>query len=234
MDEVTLAQRLLKLEARLEALAARERVIASSGGLLSTGVVYVATDGTLDTEAAFAYIEGSDEVRVGRARLAEQATPSTPASGFSLLFAGSSGDNNGVASSVDDAGTVYQMVRYATGTWTPTYGGLTTGGSTTYTTQQGNYTRLGDVIIAQFEITWTAASGTGIAFILLPFTARATLEFAMPIYPSNITYAGGPPYALVNTGTNYLVMGTPTSNAPTATLAVEAAGTVFGTAIYLI
>lgn len=120
------------------------------------------------------------------------------------------------------------------GTYTPTYGGLTTNGATTYSTQQGNYIRIGGLVIAQFEITWTAATGTGTAYISLPFTAQATLEFPMPIYPSNITYAGGPPYALVNTGLNYLVMGTPTSNAATATLAVEAAGTVFGTALYFV
>lgn len=120
------------------------------------------------------------------------------------------------------------------GTYTPTYGGLTTNGVTTYTTQQGNWRRYGDLAIVQFEITWTAATGTGTAYISLPFTALATMEFAMPIYPSNVTYAGGPPYALINTGLNYLVMGTPTSNAATATLAVEAAGTVYGTAIYFV
>lgn len=121
-----------------------------------------------------------------------------------------------------------------TGTWTPTYGGLTINGATTYSTQQGNYVRIFNVVFAAFELTWTAATGTGSAYISLPFTAQATLEFAMPIYPSGITYAGGPPYALVNTGLNYLVMGTPTSNAATATLAVEAAGTVYGMAIYFV
>lgn len=123
---------------------------------------------------------------------------------------------------------------YEASTYTPTYGGLSTNGSTTYSTQQGNYVKIFNVVFAQFEITWTAASGTGSAYISLPFTAAAAMEFAMPIYPSNITYAGGPPYALVNTGLNYLVMGTPTSNAATATLAVEAAGTVYGTAIYFV
>lgn len=123
---------------------------------------------------------------------------------------------------------------YEEGTWTPTYGGLTTNGVTGYSVQQGNWKRIGNLIIAPFEITWTSANGTGAAYISLPFTAAATMEFAMPIYPSNVTYAGGPPYALVNTGLNYLVLGTPTSNAATATLAVEAAGTVFGTAVFFI
>ena len=68
----------------------------------------------------------------------------------------------------------------------------------------------------------------------LPFTAAAGMEFAMPSYTSNVTFAAGTPYGLVNTGLNYMVMGTPTSNAATATLTVEAAGTVFGTAVYFV
>lgn len=123
---------------------------------------------------------------------------------------------------------------HQSGTWTPTYLGLSTAGVTTYTTQQGNYRKIGTsgLVVAQFEVTWTAASGTGAAIISLPFTALATMEFAMPIYTSNVTYAGGPPFGLVNTATAYMLLGTPTSNAATATIAVEAAGTIFGTAIY--
>lgn len=120
------------------------------------------------------------------------------------------------------------------GTYTPTYLGLTTPGVTTYTTQQGNWRRYGDLVIAQFEITWTAATGTGVAIISLPFAAAAGLEFAMPIYISNVTFAAGTPLGIVQTGQAYMLMGTPTSNAATAALAVEAAGTVFGTAIYFV
>lgn len=122
----------------------------------------------------------------------------------------------------------------ARGTYTPTYGGLTTNGSTTYSTQQGTWERIGSKITVQFEITWTAATGTGTAYISLPEFAEAGLEFAMAVYPSNITYAGSGVVALVNTGLNYLVLGTPTSGGATATLAVEAAGTVFGVAIYFV
>lgn len=120
------------------------------------------------------------------------------------------------------------------GTYTPTYGGLTTNGVTTYTTQQGNYVKIGPVVIAQFEMTWTAATGTGSAYISLPFTAASTLEFPMAIYTTNVTFGAGTPYGLVNTSQNYMVMGTPTTNAATATLAVEAAGTVYGTAVFFV
>lgn len=123
-----------------------------------------------------------------------------------------------------------------TNTYIPTMTGLSTAGSTTYTTQQGNWVRVGNVMIVQFEVTWTAATGTGVMAISLPsqFPAAATMEFPIAIYVSNITFAAGAPYALVNTGTAYIVLGTPTSNGGTATLSVEAAGTVYGTAIYFI
>lgn len=120
------------------------------------------------------------------------------------------------------------------GTWTPTYFGLGTAGATTYTTQQGNYVRIGNVVFAQFEVTWTAATGTGTAAVGLPFTAAATMEFPMPIWTSNVTFSAGTPYGIVNTSSNYMVIGSPTTNAATATSNVEAAGTIYGTAIYFI
>jgi hypothetical protein len=120
------------------------------------------------------------------------------------------------------------------GTYTPTYGGLTINGVTTYTTQQGNYIKIGNLVVVQFEVTWTAATGTGTAYISLPFTAASTMEFPMAIYTTNVTFAAGTPYGLVNTGLNYMVMGTPTTNAATATIAVEAAGTVYGTAVFFV
>ena len=132
---------------------------------------------------------------------------------------------------------VGELERFETGTkgtYTPTYGGLTINGVTTYSVQQGNWERDGNKVTVQFEITWTAATGTGTAYISLPFFAASGMEFAMAVYPSGITFAGGGIVALVNTGLNYLVLGTPSSNAATATLAVEAAGTVFGTAIYFV
>lgn len=59
-------------------------------------------------------------------------------------------------------------------TWTPTLDGATPG-TTTYTSQQGTYTRIGNIIFAQYKIIITAATGTGNAQIgNLPFTSNAT------------------------------------------------------------
>jgi hypothetical protein len=177
-DTIELERRLLRLERTLEALATRERVSAAVGALASPGVVYVASDGTLKTEADFAYIEADNELRAGRMRLPEGATPTTPASGFALVFAGNSGVNNGVASSVDDAGTVYQMVQYATGTFTPVLSGDGTAGTFTYDAANTgcDYTRIGNRLLfaGRVRITAIAVAPTGNTRITgPPFTGVA-------------------------------------------------------------
>jgi hypothetical protein len=233
-DRVALDRRIRKLEATLEALAARERVIAASGGLLSTGVVYVTAAGTLTTEADFAYIEGDNELRTGRARLAEQATPTTPASGFSLLFAGSSGVNNGVASSVDDAGVVYQMVRYATGTFTPTYFGSATAGTTTYGTQFGTYTRIGNVCFVFIRVSWTAVTGTGNGQVgNLPFASLNPSHATMAVMSANIGYTNAGLRAFIGNGIQFLQLFDQVVGAFGAS-AIDAAGELIITGAYLI
>jgi hypothetical protein len=46
-------------------------------------------------------------------------------------------------------------------TWTPTYNGSTTSGTTTYTTQLGYYSVIGDIVVINFFLAGTAATGTG-------------------------------------------------------------------------
>ncbi len=69
-----------------------------------------------------------------------------------------------------------------TTTYTPTYLGLSTPGVTTYTTQIGSYMQIGRLVIVSAFLNWSAATGTGVAAISLPFA---------PSYASSIRYAGG-------------------------------------------
>lgn len=70
--------------------------------------------------------------------------------------------------------------------FTPTYFGLSTAGSTTYTTQTGSYIRLGNIVFFRAQVTWTAASGTGQAAIgNLPFTSVDA--FMNVAYYDNVT-----------------------------------------------
>jgi hypothetical protein len=230
-DRVALDRRIRKLEATLEALAARERVIAASGGLLSTGVVYVTAAGTLTTEADFAYIAADNELRTGRVRLAEQATPTTPASGFGLVFA----DATGIPRGVDDAGAVRQMVPSATSTYTPTYTGATTPGVTTYSVQVGRYRLLADNLCWFYaRVDWTNATGTGLAQVSLPFTSRNIASGAQSIraWCSNVTFAGTGLVCVVNPNSAVAFIGTLNSNAATATITVETAGTIILAGVY--
>ncbi len=62
---------------------------------------------------------------------------------------------------------------YKEGTFTPVLEGLTSAGVGTYTTQLGNYTRIGNMVTASVNLTWTAHTGTGDMIIKgLPYTVR--------------------------------------------------------------
>lgn len=64
---------------------------------------------------------------------------------------------------------------YEEGTFTPTYFGASSAGVTTYTTQLGKYTKIGNVVYFTMRVTWTNATGTGaMRFGGLPFTADGT------------------------------------------------------------
>lgn len=131
-----------------------------------------------------------------------------------------------------------EVLTYATGTWTPTYSGGTTAGTTGYTggAQAGEYTRWGRVVQAQGRVTWTSATGTGVARISLPFTsANITNAFgAVSIVTDGVTFAGAAPQALIFPNTAYFELKYPVSNGTTIDIAVEAAGTVFFSAVYII
>lgn len=125
---------------------------------------------------------------------------------------------------------------YDRGTWAPTYVGGTTAGVTTYTTQQGDYTRIGRIVAAKGRVTWTAATGTGQARISLPFAAAAGVNMETPamIWTSNVTFGALTPYGLVQQGVQYLTIWTPANNAASVAIAVEAAGDVIFEAIYFV
>lgn len=68
---------------------------------------------------------------------------------------------------------------YSNGTWTPTMVGGTTAGTTTYTAQNGYYTRIGNLATIQGVVTGTATTGSGIAqFGSFPFTIKNTTNQA--------------------------------------------------------
>lgn len=64
---------------------------------------------------------------------------------------------------------------YEEGTFTPTYFGGSTAGSTSYTVQAATYTKFGNVVCVGVRVTWTAQTGTGDPrWGGLPFTIKNT------------------------------------------------------------
>jgi hypothetical protein len=81
---------------------------------------------------------------------------------------------------------------YQRGTFTPTVKGATTAGVGTYTLQSGSYTRIGNRVMFECQVAWTAHTGTG-SLVLdgLPFTIKNQLHnFPFQIASDNLTFVG--------------------------------------------
>lgn len=127
---------------------------------------------------------------------------------------------------------------YAKGTWTPTYSGLTTAGTTTYTGQRyGEYVRVGRLITFTGIVGWTAASGTGGVVIGgLPFTSASTTNdfWAVSVRANGVTFSGSGIQAYISTGTSTIILETPTTNTTPTAVAVEAAGSLILSGFYYV
>lgn len=120
--------------------------------------------------------------------------------------------------------------------YTPTYLGATTPGTTTYSLQAGFYIRIGNLVICWGAVVWTAATGTGTALISLPFTSTATTNanFSGSVRCSSVTFANGTPQVQFAASSAAWQMLSPLTNAGGATVAIEAAGNLIWTIIYAI
>ena len=128
--------------------------------------------------------------------------------------------------------TVAAMVNGAreisNGTYTPTVQGASVAGAGTYTTQTGSYTVDSELYCTvNFNITWTAHTGTGTLISVLPFTSAETNW--SPFIASNYTYgAGVTPNWLVNATQAYATGRTMADGAAAGNLAIDTAASVFG------
>jgi hypothetical protein len=124
---------------------------------------------------------------------------------------------------------------YEEGTWVPTIRGSTVVGAATYTTQQGTYTKIGNVVKFQAEITWTSHNGSGQLEVgNYPFTSTAESS------PISLTFYGGTTF-----GSGYFVSayknpssttsGTGQTNPSTSafsSVSITNAGTVWVNGVY--
>jgi hypothetical protein len=116
---------------------------------VNNGVVYGDAANALDVTAEGA----TGTVLIG--------TTGNPPSFSSTLSIASLSVNGGTASTV-----------FYKGTWTPTINGSTTSPSVTYTSQEGDFIRVNDIVIFKAYVAWSSyTDGSGELRVTLPITA---------------------------------------------------------------
>jgi hypothetical protein len=120
------------------------------------------------------------------------------------------------------------------GTYTPTYVGGTTAGTTTYLLQEGEFRRFGNVVHCSGRINWSAATGTGEARILLPSVPAGAYRSTGSLFVDGVTFANTMPQMLVVPGQQYFTMYSALTNAAPTVVAVEAAGLIIWSLTYFI
>jgi len=143
---------------------------------------------------------------------------------------------NGVDFSVTSSGTGTMTSEllddYEEGTFTPTIVGATVAGTGTYSEQNGFYTKVGNRVMVNLALTWSAHTGTGNMRISgLPFNNENTTgNLAIPsLYVSNIALtAGNTVQAFVNVnGTQILLYQVPTGGGASVQIPIDTAGTIY-------
>jgi hypothetical protein len=119
------------------------------------------------------------------------------------------------------------------GSYTPTYEGGTTPGTTTYTFQSGAWTRIGNMVVVRGQVNWSAATGTGDAQVSLPF-APGTRNFTGSLWLIGVTFAAGTPQMQLSGGNTFFTMISPATNAAGTVVQMEAAGNIIWTVTYFL
>lgn len=124
--------------------------------------------------------------------------------------------------------------RYIEGTFTPVVSGVGAGGTATYSLQSGKYTVIGNVVTFSIAVAWTGHTGTGQMYIGGLPLASATAT-ALLVIPQNIASPAG---TIINgltaaTESAIYLYSTAVETGAFATLAVDAAGTLYVSGAYL-
>lgn len=92
-----------------------------------------------------------------------------------------------------------------TGEFDPTYFGSSTAGTTTYTNQDGHYTRVGNLCYIWIRVTWTGATGTGNGQVgALPFTSASDSRHVLQVMSQNYSYTNAGLRAYIGPSVDYI------------------------------
>ena len=126
---------------------------------------------------------------------------------------------------------VYTLDDYREGTWTPVLSGLTTAGTGTYSTQEGKYTKIGNMVHFSLRLVWTAHTGTGAMLISLPFTAGSGSFYPCTVIPADLTYS----YdlgAMISGGEQRIVLYTFGTGRTIGTVSMDTSATIYISGTY--
>ncbi len=122
------------------------------------------------------------------------------------------------------------LANYAEGTFTPIVSGTTSAGAGTYSVQNGNYTRIGNIVFFQAYLVWSAHTGTGnILAGGLPLTSRNSSNelHCCSVWYSNFTYtAASFLQAYVNPNDTTLNLTQMTATAAAASIPIDTAASM--------
>jgi hypothetical protein len=127
-------------------------------------------------------------------------------------------------------GTSELLDDYEEGTWTPVLIGTTVAGTGTYTTQEGKYTKVGNLVTFQMGLNWSAHTGTGTMQIQgLPFTTSATGLGVATVYVSDVASSAGTfiECFVSNSTTDIRLREVATGGGTAAAVAMDTAGQMF-------
>ena len=138
-----------------------------------------------------------------------------------------------------DTATANELDDYEEGTFTPTIEGTSTAGAGTYAVQIGRYTKIGNRVLFQCYVTWTAHTGTGNMNVAgLPFTTSAATNTWSTVssWSNNVAFTAGntlQPYTAVNT-TKILLRQVPTGGGASTAVALDTAGELMLAGHYIV
>jgi hypothetical protein len=95
---------------------------------------------------------------------------------------------------------------YETGTWTPVFAGSGTAGSFTYTAQIGHYTKIGNVVVAQFRVSISAISVAAAGYLYIQGLPENAYEYPGITFSSIVGFTSGdtPSGGYIQNATNYM------------------------------
>jgi hypothetical protein len=148
----------------------------------------------------------------------------TPSSGMGIKFPVTQSASTD-ANTLDD---------YEEGTWTPTAYGASTAGTTTYTTQEGSYVKVGKEVTVALSLNVSNATGTGSMRIGgLPFTAGATCIGS--IMTNNLDWPSGTaPVMYINQNNNFADIFVSGDNIGWGQQSVDSSFWIFATVTYFV